>query len=136
MIFLRNSYINKIKKYLPNKNAIILVGARQVWKSSLIKSLIQEKMIDNEVLLNWDDFILEEFSAKEFLEFLEFKYDIKNKKYLIIDEAQKIKNIGIIIKYLVDKNKESGWNWRVVILCTRDSVKSILRMAGKKPVIL
>lgn len=115
MIFLRTSYIDKIKKYLPNKNAIILVGARQVWKSSLIKSLLQEKIIENEVLLNWDDFILEDFSAKSFLEFLEFKYDIKNKKYLIIDEAQKIKNIGIIIKYLVDKNKESDLDLKIII---------------------
>jgi len=115
MIFLRNSYIDKIKKYLPNKNAIILVGARQVWKSSLIKSLLQEKVIENEILLNWDDFILEDFSAKSFLDFLEFKYDIKNKDYLIIDEAQKINNIGIIIKYLVDKNKESDLNMKIII---------------------
>lgn len=115
MIFLRNSYIDKIKKYLPNKNAIILVGARQVWKSSLIRSLLEEKIIENEILLNWDDFILEDFSAKSFLEFLEFKYDIKNKDYLIIDEAQKINNIGIIIKYLVDKNKESDLNLKIII---------------------
>jgi hypothetical protein len=32
-------------------------------------------------------------SPKEFLDFLDFKYDVLNKKVLIIDEAQKIQNI-------------------------------------------
>ncbi len=115
MLFVRNYYIDKIKTFLPNKNAIILVGARQVWKSSLLKILIEQKIIKNELLISWDDFYLEDFTPKAFLEFLNFKYDLINKDYLIIDEAQKIKNIWLIIKYLVDKNKESVINLKIII---------------------
>ncbi len=115
MLFIRKKYIEEIKENLDNKNALILVWARQVGKSSLIKSLIEQKIIKNEILLNWDDYILEDFRALDFLDFLEFKFDIKNKDYLIIDEAQKIKNIWIIIKYLVDKNKENDLWIKIII---------------------
>ena len=116
MLFLRKKYLNKIKKFLPNKNSLILVWPRQVWKSSLIKILIQEKIIENFCLLNWDELQFEKFkSPKEFLEFLNFKYDILNKKFLIIDEAQKIQNIWIFIKYLVDKNKNWEINLKTII---------------------
>ena len=115
MLFVRNNYINKIKNYLYNKNALILVWARQVWKSSIIKSLIEQNIIQDELLLSWDDFYLEDFTPKDFLDFLNFKYSLVDKKYLIIDEAQKIKNIWIIIKYLVDKNKEGNLNIKIII---------------------
>lgn len=110
MLFLRKKYLSQIEKNIWNKNSLILVWARQVWKTSLIKIIIQEKIIKNFCLLNWDELQFENFkSPKEFLDFLDFKYDILNKDFLVIDEAQKINNIWIFIKYLVDKNK----NWEI-----------------------
>lgn len=116
MLFLRKKYLNQVDNFLANKNSLILVGPRQVWKSSLIKILIEEKIIENVCLLNWDDLQFEKFSSpKEFLEFLDFKYDILNKDFLIIDEAQKIQDIWIFIKYLVDKNKNWEINLKTII---------------------
>jgi len=115
MLFIRKRYINKIKKYLSNKNALVLVWARQVWKTSIIESLKEQNIINNELWLNGDDYILEDFLPKEFYELLEFKFEIKSKNFLIIDEAQKIKNIGIIIKYLVDKCKENKLEIKIII---------------------
>ncbi len=115
MLFYRKKYIERIQSCLDNKNALILVWARQVWKSSLIQILREKKIVNEELVLSGDEFFLENFSPKEFLELLEFRYDISNKKYLIIDEAQKIKNIGIIIKYLVDKNKQGDISLKLII---------------------
>jgi len=37
--------------------------------------------------------VLEDFNPESFLDYLKLKYNIVNKDFLIIDEAQKIKNI-------------------------------------------
>jgi hypothetical protein len=78
--------------------AIIILGARQVGKTTLIKQLFSDK---NEVLwLNGDEIdvqrIFEEISSTR------FKAIFGNKKNIVIDEAQRIKDIGLRLKLVTD----------------------------------
>jgi predicted AAA+ superfamily ATPase len=82
--------------------AILLVGARQVGKTTLVKTLLKSLKIDFENIITFNCDWLE---TKDFLENSSFE-DIKNsvldKKIIFIDEGQKVKRIGEIIKSLVD----------------------------------
>lgn len=93
---------NVIKNQLGKNKAIIILGARQVGKSTLLKMLAEENFPPS-LTLYWDG---DEPDIREMLENIsstELKQYIGSKKYLIIDEAQHIKNIGLSCKLIIDK---------------------------------
>jgi len=79
--------------------AIIITGPRQVGKTTLLKQLIGEIGTDY-LFLNCDDpevrVSLTDVNTHE-LELI-----VGNKKLVLIDEAQRVKNIGITMKILID----------------------------------
>ena len=79
--------------------AIVIYGPRQVGKTTLVKE-IQSKYQNESIYLNCDEpDIREALSDKTSTE---LEYFIGRKKLVILDEAQRIKNIGLTIKLLVD----------------------------------
>ena len=88
----------QIRQKLTDQKAIILFGARQVGKSTLLKHLIKD---DNSVLWLYGDqpqtqTIFDNISEPN------IKAIIGNKKIVVIDEAQMIKDIGIKLKMFTD----------------------------------
>jgi len=90
---------DKILSSLRPGKVVVLLGARRVGKTFLIKE-IMKRVSEPYLFLNG-----EEFSTRELLE----RRTVKNylavlgdKKLLIIDEAQKIPEIGNILKLMVD----------------------------------
>ena len=79
--------------------AIILLGARQVGKTTLLKKIATS--LQDVLWLNADTFevqtMFEQPSSSRFQSF------IKNNKVLIIDEAQNIKDIGLKLKIITDE---------------------------------
>ncbi len=78
---------------------IVLYGARQVGKTTLVKN-IQEKFLENSEYLNCDEPDVRQ--ALEGKTSSELKSYIGDKKLIILDEAQRVKNIGITLKLLID----------------------------------
>lgn len=93
---------SQIKKLLGNGKAIILLGARQVGKSTLIDEIFKG---NNEVLwLNGDDIDVQQIFSEMTSDRL--RLFLGNKKYLVIDEAQRIKDIGLRLKLITDQIKD------------------------------
>jgi len=91
-----------ISKYLFNGKVIILFGPRQTGKTTLVNQLM--KKIDKKILfLNGDDYDIREL----FLEpnSTKIKPIIGNSQILIIDEAQQIQDIGMVLKIIHDNFK-------------------------------
>jgi hypothetical protein len=91
----------EIDSFLFKGKAILVFGARQVGKTSLIKNTIK----DNSYLwLNGDEpdtqLLLENITSDR------LKALVGNNKILVIDEAQMISNIGLLIKRMVDNFPE------------------------------
>lgn len=87
------------KKVVPNK-VLILLGARRVGKTQLIKSYIKDHLKSGYLQLNGEDIndakLLEERSV------VNYKRLLAGVEVLIIDEAQHIPKIGLILKLIAD----------------------------------
>ena len=91
------SYFNK--KVLPNK-VLVLLGARRVGKTAFIKNYLSTIPKEDFLQLNGEDIndanLLKERSVTNYTQLL------TNIKLLVIDEAQNIPDIGLILKLIVD----------------------------------
>lgn len=79
--------------------AIIVIGARQVGKSTLFKMII-EKRNEPTLSLNCDEPEVKEMLTQ--MNTQELKLLIGNNKIVIIDEAQRVANIGMTLKRITD----------------------------------
>lgn len=86
-----------IQKDWDNKKAIVLMGARQVGKTTLIAELTVGK---NVLFLNGDDPQTRLNFSNASFNYL--KNVVANYDVIVIDEAQRIENIGIAVKMLID----------------------------------
>ncbi len=86
-------------KVQPNK-VLILTGARRVGKTILLKQLL-DRIAEPYLFLNGEDIATEELLQRRSI--VNYKSIIGNYKMLVIDEAQKISNIGEKLKLMVDE---------------------------------
>jgi len=92
----------KIEQSLFKRKIIIIYGPRQVGKTTLIKE-IQKKYFDS-MYFNCDEpDIRDAFTNRTSTE---LKSYLGNKKLIFIDEAQRVKNIGITLKLIIDNYPE------------------------------
>lgn len=95
---IRRSLETTIQKKLFTGKAILVMGPRQVGKTTLLKELLLAK--EEMIWLNGDELdiqnLFESISADR------FKAIIGKKKIVIIDEAQRIKDIGLRLKLITD----------------------------------
>ncbi len=90
----------KIKKDFFGGKVIVVVGARQVGKTTLIKTLLQASNLESILSLNADN--PSDRSLLEGADLAKLKEMIGERKILFIDEAQKVKDVGDVLKLLVD----------------------------------
>ena len=87
------------RKIKPGK-VIIINGARRVGKTVLLKEIIKD-LKEPYLLLNGEDFNTLDLFSKRSAE--NYRQITGSKKILIIDEAQKIPEIGTILKLIADE---------------------------------
>ncbi len=87
------------RKLVPNK-VLILLGARRVGKTEFIKYYLRNVQKENYLSLNGEDFndqkLLQERTK------INYKRIFSGISLLVIDEAQHIPEIGMILKFIVD----------------------------------
>ncbi len=86
-----------------SKKAIIITGPRQAGKTTLVTKLI-EPYKEDALIINGDDPVAEQLFSRPNTE--QIRQIIGNKKILFIDEAQRIPNIGLTSKMIVDGFKD------------------------------
>jgi len=132
-VYKRTTYLTKIENAFQTVPIVVLIGARQVGKTSIMQSMnFSKKMLflngqDIEIAALFDNLSTIESYLKLYL----------NKEldgYLLIDEFQFINGISTLLKLLTDKNKE------LKILCSGSSSLDILQkveesLAGRVRVI-
>ena len=110
------------KKVLPNK-VLILLGARRVGKTAFIKNYLSAIPTADYLQLNGEDIhdadLLKERSVAN------YKRLLANVKVLVIDEAQNIPEIGLILKLIVDTIED------IKVIATGSSVFDLSNKLGE-----
>lgn len=110
------------KKVLPNK-VLILLGARRVGKTAFIKNYLSTIPKGDYLQLNGEDIqdadLLKERSV------VNYKRLLANVKLLVIDEAQNIPDIGLILKLIVDTIED------IKVIATGSSVFDLSNKLGE-----
>lgn len=87
-----------IEKHLGGGKAIVVIGPRQVGKTTLIRSILKDRPY---LFLDGDDINIQNLLAQHAYQNL--RNIIGNQKIVFIDEAQRIRNIGLSLKIMVDR---------------------------------
>lgn len=110
------------RKLLPNK-VLLLLGARRVGKTEFIKNYLNNKVTENYLLLNGEDLddqaLLKERTVKH------YQRVFANVSLLLIDEAQCVPDIGMILKFIVDHIPD------IKVVATGSSVFDLTNQLGE-----
>ena len=92
---IRQTYIDKIEKYLGKETIIVLVGQRRVGKSCILKMIRDDKMADSDNNVIYIDKEKWQYDAiqtyQDLNEYIEKHWDNTKHNYILIDEVQDIK---------------------------------------------
>jgi len=103
-MLLKRTIQQNIEKHLFEGKIIIIYGARQVGKTTLVKQILKSQKIENSLYLNCDEPDVRQSITNKTS--TELKSLLGNNKLIIIDEAQRVENIGLTLKLIVDNYSE------------------------------
>lgn len=89
-----------LEQYMGKGKALLLIGARQVGKSTLFRMLTETITEDTLLWLNCDFQSIRDTLVNPTLTTLQLL--LSNKTTVVIDEAQRVANIGMTLKMIVD----------------------------------
>lgn len=107
MNIIKRKLLKEIKEHLYKKEICLIIGPRQVGKTTLMLSLQKYLMKRDKktVFLNLDSEIDKQFFVSQQSLLKKLKLELGNKKgYVFIDEIQRKENAGIFLKGLYDMN--------------------------------
>lgn len=90
---------NRLTEFVGSGKAIIIMGARQVGKTTVLKSIFGDK--NNVLWLNADEQDVR--SVFENASSTRLKAVFRDKKIVVIDEAQRISDVGLKLKLITDQ---------------------------------
>lgn len=88
-----------IQTLLGGKKAIVVIGARQVGKSTLLGQMLGDRK--DVIWMNGDDMDVQELFRD--ISSTRLRAILANNKFLVIDEAQRIPDVGLRIKLITDQ---------------------------------
>jgi len=94
---------SKIKKFLQPNKVIVIYGPRRVGKTTLLNQILKKEEKKDYLFLSGEDRNAREWLESQSIQTL--KENIGSKKLLVIDEAQKVNQIGLSLKLIVDHIK-------------------------------
>ena len=89
----------QIEQLIGSHKAIIIYGARQVGKSTLLHQLLDDK--ERVMWMNGDDIDIQQLFQN--MTSTRIKALLGNSKWLVVDEAQRIPEIGLRLKLVTDQ---------------------------------
>jgi len=123
---IKREILDRIKKWLNKDKILIIKWPRQVWKTTIIKT------IKDELDKSWYKTLY--FSAdkelwnpifndvKLFIKYIYDQFDLQNRAYIFIDEFQYIEQAGLFMKVLFDEFK-----WKIQFIVSGSSSLEITK---------
>lgn len=122
MTFLERHIESLILEYLVPNKVIVMVEYSRVGKTILLGQILQH-ISEPYLMLNGEDLATKELFQRKSIS--NFKLLLDNKLFLVIDEAQKIPEIGLALKLMIDEIKG------LKVLITGSSAFDVENMMGE-----
>lgn len=105
-MLIKRKLLNDLKEHLKAKEISIIIGPRQVGKTTLMKVLIKEMKLsyNNVLFLNLDIESDKKFFETQELLLRKIKLEIGSNGFVFIDEIQRKENAGLFLKGLYDQD--------------------------------
>lgn len=123
MVYIERALEQEFKRRVTPGKVLLLHGARRVGKTELIAQYLREKNKNDYILLNGDDMTVGRLMADRSEE--NYRRLLGDRKLLVIDEAQKIPEIGLKLKLIVDQMRD------VSVIATGSSVFDLDNQLGE-----
>ena len=101
---IERSIVPNIRSHLGRGRVIVIYGPRRVGKTTIARQLLQEVPSSEQLYLNCDEMITVDALRPTSIAALERV--IGSAKRIVIDEAQRVENIGLTLKLLIDTHPE------------------------------
>lgn len=98
-MYIAQRQLENLKTTLKPGKVVVIYGARRTGKTTLVKEFLKAET-DPYLLVSGEDITIQGFLASQSLEKL--KSFVGNNRLLVVDEAQKVQNIGLNLKLIVD----------------------------------
>ena len=98
-MYIPQKQLENLKKIIAPQKAIIVYGPRRCGKTTLLQHLLKD-LKENPLFVNGEDITVQDYLSSQSIEKL--RDFVGNSRFLVIDEAQKIKNIGLNLKLMLD----------------------------------
>lgn len=101
MKYIQRAALQQLEGLLEPNKVLVLLGARRVGKTQLIRTYLQTRPNEKTLQLNGDD--LSDIRLLEDRSVANYQRLLSNVTLLVIDEAQNIPEIGLCLKLIVDQ---------------------------------
>ena len=98
-MYIRQKQLDNLRQCLSPGKVVVLYGARRTGKTTLVEEFLKD-IKEPFLSVSGDDITVQEFLASRSVEKL--KAFVGSSRLLIVDEAQRIKDIGLNLKMIVD----------------------------------
>jgi predicted AAA+ superfamily ATPase len=98
-MYIRQKQLDNLRQFLSPGKVVVLYGARRTGKTTLVEEFLKE-VKEPFLFVSGDDIIVQEFLSSRSVEKL--KAFVGASRLLIVDEAQRIRDIGLNLKIIVD----------------------------------
>lgn len=98
-MYIRQKQLDNLRQLLSPGKVVVLYGARRTGKTTLVEEFLKE-IKETFLFVSGEDIAVQEFIASRSVEKL--KAFVGSSRLLIVDEAQRIRDIGLNLKLIVD----------------------------------
>ena len=99
-MYIPQKQLENLKQMIMPGKVMVIYGARRVGKTTLLNKFLEDKNLSDVLFVNGDDIVARQYLESQSINKL--KDFIGGHRYLIIDEAQYVKHIGLNLKLIVD----------------------------------
>lgn len=121
-MYIQQKQLENLKKIISPNKVVVIYGPRRCGKTTLLNKFL-EKVDERYLFIDGEDITVQKYMSSQSIEKL--KDFIGSNKLLIIDEAQKIKKIGLNLKLIVDHIKE------IKVIATGSSAFDLAQYIGE-----
>jgi len=122
MNYIPQKQLESLKKFAKPNKAVIIIGPRRCGKTTLIKKFL-EGVKEKYLFVTGEDLIVKKQLSSQSINKL--KDFVGKNKFLVIDEAQKISDIGLNIKLIIDHSEG------IKIIATGSSAFDLAKNTGE-----